>query len=257
MLQKILIGTVLLEKNRWLSKIPSFNVSDWIERFIFDGFDGIEIWENHVCSNDEEFNALLKFKKYIIGFNSYVDFDDSEASRIQREKVAEYINSLECEFVKFNFGNDLSKADEYIYNLLAWSKSLHPDIDILCECHHGTIMENTDIANGVFAKLNDDRFGAIIHPLSEVDKLDIKISAYGKRIRHLHMQLMNSQFDFVDLNLHSDLIRDFIEKIDKLTHDYTCTVEFTKGCGKPDERIEELYKNAVKDMNLIRKSFGI
>lgn len=47
---RVLIGTILLEPNRWKpGKLPSFRVSQWLDRFADAGFAGVELWENHAA----------------------------------------------------------------------------------------------------------------------------------------------------------------------------------------------------------------
>ena len=48
----IYISSVLLEKNRWGTRVPSLKVSDWSQRMFDAGFDGIELWENHLLLAD-------------------------------------------------------------------------------------------------------------------------------------------------------------------------------------------------------------
>ena len=67
---EIFLGTILLEPNRWPDKAestysrlqklspfkqgtPQILASQWMERVVADGFDGIELWANHalLCSD--------------------------------------------------------------------------------------------------------------------------------------------------------------------------------------------------------------
>ena len=44
----VYIGTILLEANRHRpGKVPTYLVSQWSQRFVQAGFDGVELWENH------------------------------------------------------------------------------------------------------------------------------------------------------------------------------------------------------------------
>ena len=54
------IATVCLDRNRWGTREPSFAVSDYLDRFASDGFDGIELWEYHYTrSSDAEKERLV------------------------------------------------------------------------------------------------------------------------------------------------------------------------------------------------------
>lgn len=74
----VYLGSILLEPNRWpdrpeatysrlrqLTRIaqgpPFIQVSNWLQRAKADGFDGVELWENHalLCS-DAEFAKLCQ-----------------------------------------------------------------------------------------------------------------------------------------------------------------------------------------------------
>ena len=75
---QILIGSILLDLNRWGDpKTPTYEVSDWTDRFREAGFDGMELWEYHatLCS-DAEREKLLSSNFPATIYNTYCDFDD-------------------------------------------------------------------------------------------------------------------------------------------------------------------------------------
>ena len=54
----IFLSSVLLEKNRWDSRIPSLKISDWLRSIADAGFDGVELWENHLLLADAAEHAV-------------------------------------------------------------------------------------------------------------------------------------------------------------------------------------------------------
>lgn len=51
---RILLSTIAIEPNRWSSgRISAVHGLDWIRRTVEDGFDGIELWENHYFDADD------------------------------------------------------------------------------------------------------------------------------------------------------------------------------------------------------------
>ncbi len=58
----IFLGTVLLERNRWAKdgRRSSVQVSDWTQRAHDDGFDGLELWEDHVNLATEDERERLR-----------------------------------------------------------------------------------------------------------------------------------------------------------------------------------------------------
>ena len=191
--QKIYIATVALERNRWGSKEPSFNVSEWIERFVSDGFDGVELWENHFQSADSAEKERLAAAAPLAIYNSYVGLDDESGEA--RASAAEAIRRLQAGGVKYNFGHDPEKTDEYRRNLCAWQKELPADCTLLCECHGGTVLEKVEVAESVFADLDPDKFGIIIHISNTPGSVEPWFEAFGDRIKHGHGQLADPARD--------------------------------------------------------------
>ena len=56
----IYLSTVAMEKNRWSTHQPSYEVSAFLPRLFRDGFRGIELWENHLfLASEAEQQRLL------------------------------------------------------------------------------------------------------------------------------------------------------------------------------------------------------
>lgn len=246
----IYIGTVCLEKNRWGSKEPSFKVSDWVERFRNDGFEGIELWENHyLLSNEAERAALISTAVPIAIFNTYASFSDDATEA--RKHAADAIKHLNIQALKYNLGHKPEMLDEYRRNLMIWADELPSDCRLLCECHQGTVLETPEAAAAFHKNLDPNRFGIIVHPSPAADQSAAWFHACGDRIAHLHMQLRGA-----DTNPTTETGRDFINACISNVRDHnfngSMTVEFTRGIGK-NEEIEVLYANACADLKYLRK----
>ena len=130
---QIYLGTILLEKNRWPDSpvtrfsigerlcrgrgaLPSLQVSEWAERARADGFDGLELWENHaLLVSDEELARLGRMPLPVAVYNSYFGLDDEDA--LWREVAAEAVLGLQAAGVKYNFGPDPARRDTYLRDL--------------------------------------------------------------------------------------------------------------------------------------------
>ena len=92
-MKKIYLGTVSMEKNRWEpGRVPTFNVSDFIDRAMADGFDGIELWEYHYTHASDEEKAKLVASKVPFIFNSYTSFVERD------EELISMLIELETDF---------------------------------------------------------------------------------------------------------------------------------------------------------------
>lgn len=248
----IYIGTVCLEKNRWGSREPSFKISEWAERFAEDGFEGIELWEFHYLLADESEKEQLCKLDIPIVYNSYANFaDEGKESQL---KAAQAIKDLRPEALKYNLGHDKEKLDEYRCNLLKWADLIPSDCKLLCECHQGTVLEDPDFAGKFFADLPAERFGVMVHPITDAEKLKQWFDVFGERVCELHFQFRTPESDpSVEPGCKA------LEKAVTILQDYefsgVATIEFTRGIGK-DEDIRELYANACSDMQACRKMFA-
>ena len=104
---QILIGSILLDLNRWGDpKTPTYEVSDWTDRFRKAGFDGMELWEYHahIVFGRRTREKLLSSNFPATIYNTYCDFDDPSADA--RQHAAEMIGLFGSAGVKFNVGKD-------------------------------------------------------------------------------------------------------------------------------------------------------
>jgi len=247
---RVYMGTVSLERNRWGSREPSFRVSDWLPRFVADGFDGVELWENHFLAADEgEQVRLVDAAPLVAVYNSYVGFADEDAEA--RKRAAGAVAQLRAPAVKYNLGGDESKLDEYRRNLLDWSEQLPLSCRLLCECHPGTVLERLRDAVAFFADLDPGRFGVIVHVNGDTDGPECWFSAFGARVQHVHVQLRGQENDPAAAANRRRLDACFAVPG---AHGFEGTValEFTRGIGR-DEEIDTLYANACTDLAYCRE----
>ena len=80
MTNSIYLGSICLEPNRWSpGKLPSYRVSDWLQRIDGAGFDGIELWENHFLLADATEKSALAAAAPLAIYNSYALPDSGSA----------------------------------------------------------------------------------------------------------------------------------------------------------------------------------
>lgn len=246
---RIYIGTVALERNRWASRQPSFLVSGWLDRFRADGFDGIELWENHYLCADPDEQRRLRAAAPIAVYNSYAGFD--EGSSDTRARTAEAVARLKAGRVKYNFGNKADKTAEYRQNLLSWADDLPEECVLLCECHGGTVLETVDSCEEVFSGLDPVKFGMIVHLSGTAEGAEPWFRSFGKRIQHVHVQLRSPESDPAR-EPGRESLRQGIASLRRYGFDGDWSMEFSRGIGK-EEDIELIYANVCSDMREIRK----
>lgn len=250
---KVLFGTVMLEKNRWtLEKEPTILVSDWLKRFEEDGFDGMELWENHVLKNPEsELEKIMSSKIPLIYLSSYLKFDGSDDEEMQR--TAEAAHELSAIYVKFNFSNNIDLLDTHINKIQKFAELLPKDCQLLCECHSNTVMEDPDTALKVFKILNSERYGVIIHLFDKLEILQKWFLTFGKKVKHAHVHLYDVEY-ITTIRNKPELFEEHVRFIEQLGFEGSYTVEFTKGVAAPYEKTEDVYRNAVEDMKFIKEA---
>ncbi len=244
----IYLGTVLLEKNRWLDgeRIPSFSVSDWTDRFNEAGFDGLELWQNHAFLADADEREKLRHASVPVKiFNSYNRC--GRETRDERERAAEMVEFFGAEGMKFNFGKDPDRHEEYCETVKEWRDMLPEDFRFLCECHGGTTIENPRKAAETFERLGADKYEIIIHGFGGDDQsIKDRFDLFGSRITHIHANLSSG-------NITEDFIQRRLDLLRETGFNGSFTIEFTRGVGDEDEDIDSLFGNAVRDAKTLCK----
>lgn len=249
----IYIGTVCLDRNRWSSRQPSIVVSDWLERFRSDGFDGVELWQYHFLAAEEaEQQRLVEAAAPLAVYNSYAGFTDEDAPA--RAKAAEAIARLQAGAVKYNLGGDAAKRDEYRRNLLAWSERVPASCRLLCECHSGTVLERVEDAAAFFEGLDPERFGVIAHVTGDAETLGRWFAGLRGRLGHLHVQMRGPETDptVAENRPPYDACFDVARAEG---YEGSVTIEFSRGIGKGED-VEAIYRNACVDLAYCREALG-
>ncbi len=243
----IYLGTVSMEKNRWGSKEPSFEVSKWLEKARVDGFDGIELWEGHLTrASATEYKALCD-TDFPIVFNCYERFDDDNITPAL-EKLAEHIKNVGAFAVKFNLAKCDKMVEEQLRLIWEWQKLVPEHVQMWCECHAGSAMEDVGNAQNFFLQTPSPRFNAIVHIGDFKKQLDEKIQAYGDRIVHIHLQTFREDNVRTCLCAQKEWNEAALDALLKLPQIQSATVEFTKEEDTP----AGMYANAVEDLKFIK-----
>ena len=249
----ISLGTVLLEANRWAKdRTPTYRVSEWLERIAAAGFDGIELWENHATLADSaERSALRGSTVPVRVFNSYVPLD-AGGEKVRRE-VAGLVRELKAGALKFNVSNSPETLESQMRTVREWA-ALMPGVDLLCECHPGTALEDPSVAARALAGFPE--IGVIVHPFSCPD-LEAWFEHLGPRIRHAHVQVVDAQWRRWRLREQPALVRERLAIMRGAGYVGSFTVEFTAGVGAAPEDRGALFAAACDDLAFLREENSI
>lgn len=247
------LATVGLERNRWGSRDPSIRVSEWIDRVLKDGFDGLELWSYHYLRADEaEQERLIARQDAIAVYNSYVGFDDDSAE--QRTIEADAIAKLGTTDVKYNLGHHTEQLAAYKRNLLAWAETLPAATRLICECHQGSAVDTVESSQAFFGDLDPEKFVILVHPLGDPQAAKPWFDAFGSRIVELHIQLRPPEAD-PDVPACREGLDRSVELVKSYHLPLNIVLEFTRGI-KRDEDTEEIYANFLKDLAYFKAQFG-
>lgn len=252
----IYLSSVLLEKNRWRSREPSFKVSDWSRRIADAGFDGIELWENHLLLADSaERDAVLAGPSPVAILNTYCGFDDAGAAA--RAASAGLARFLDVPGVKFNFGNEAAQIPAYLDNLLAWRDQLPAGCRLLCECHPGTVLEAADKAVAILAPVRGE-VEIIVHAMGGGSDASVQswLDAFGPAVTHIHVAgsgIPGERYSALNELPHAPRR---IEMLKGKGFSGTWSVEFCKGVAAPPEDMAELLAAATRDLDYLRKEIA-
>ena len=251
---KIYLGTIALEKNRWSSRVPSYLVSEWLPKIKAAGFDGLELWENHVLSSPGGAEALKNSGFPIAIYNHYGTFSNSPEDIEKREKAVKMINFLGAGAVKFNVGNDPALLGEYRDNVLRMADAI--DGIMFCECHANTLLEFNDDIVAFFKDLCPEKFQLMVHPFIEPNLLDEKFEIFGSRLTHIHSQLSSDSGERICLDRWPQRVNACFDVMKKQGFTGNFTVEFTELTAAPGENIDDLFANTIRDLTFIRSAFS-
>ena len=249
---KIYLGTIALEMNRWSTRVPSYLVSDWIPKIESAGFDGLELWENHVLLSPGEAEKIKATGFPVAIYNHYGGFSNSAEDIEKRNVAAEMINRIGAGAVKYNIGSDPFQLTNYKENVLRFADALPKDCVLLCECHDGTALETSHAIKRFFKDLCPQKFGLILHPFECTKALKIKFTRFSERIAHIHSQLTGPGGTRICLDEWPKRVGDCLDVLKSRNFAGNFTIEFTGLTSAPGENIDDLFANAIKDMNFIR-----
>lgn len=246
--ERIFLGTVLLERNRWgkEDRTPSFLVSDWTRRIADDGFDGLELWQDHAAmADEEELERLRTGPAPVVLFNSYASCEPEDLEG--RRRTAELANYFDAEGMKFNFGKDPERQDTYIDVVKEWAGMFKPGYRMISENHRGTTTADSRLAADTYERLEGINVGGIIHFNNDEASYRERFGLYGKYLTHIHCMLSSEEGPMPE-----DEVRKRVAWLREFGFSGTYTIEFTEGV-RSDVSIEGLYRNAVRDFQLLRK----
>jgi sugar phosphate isomerase/epimerase len=243
MFKKIYLGSVLLEPRRWSrERQPSIDLLDWTPRIKSAGFDGWDLWEFHdVPPPVEEVRV----------YNSYLL--PEEASPDEISGLAERVNRSGAGMLKFNVGKEADAPERAVAPLLALAKAC-PGVELLCECHPGTALEDAETAIPWIQSLPES-FGVILHPLGEENTFTKACMAQiPGRVRLVHLQLKDlSNGKRALLEERPEAVKERLTELFNLGYKGPATLEFTRGVGGgPEDVPETLFQHAMQDLAFLR-----
>lgn len=244
------LGTIVLEPNRWFGvtqeRWATTRISEWLDAIAAAGFDGIELWEAHFRDADgAEQQTIVDHPLPVSVYNTYVAFDDENDA--ERLAAAGHVVRTGATKVKWNTGPERDEASlaAYAARLERWAAAL-PGVELVCECHDGSAMDDPVAAARVLSAGSN----ALFHTHDDVEVIRAKFDAYGDRITHVHVNHLSTGSPTL-----SEIRPELIEKIAlvrDLGFDGTWTLEFVHGTGGPDDRPDLMFARAVDDLAVLR-----
>ena len=234
---KIYLGTVGLEKNRWGSRMPSFCVSNYMYKAKAYGFDGIELWQEHLTKADsEEYKKICNSGIPII-FSTYCTFENGVTEEMKQ--IAKCITDCNAHAVKFNLGTESYDIENQIECLMSWVALLPTNVDMYCECHAGTYMSDIDNAKRILERLGS-RYYAIVHTNLKETSFEHYQNTLGSKIVHVHSQTRNENNETVMLSYYNEQNKNRIEKIKSIENIRSITLEFTEESSNVEKSFEHM-----------------
>ena len=250
---QVYIATVLLEKNRWdRSKDPEFILNGkWLSRFQNAGFDGVEVWENHlIFASERQLQEIENHALPLKIYSSYYSFDSTQQDLAK--KSADLIQRFKPASVKFNFGPNKEKMDCYIENFIAWKQKLPPNTLMLCECHANMALDEPKIVQKILSRVELEEVRLIMHAFSEpLEELKHWFDLFAAKISHIHVTYMEGE-QRLTLARAPEINIQRMNFLNEQNFSGTFTTEFTEGVHTPHESHDDLFFAAIQDMHFIK-----
>jgi sugar phosphate isomerase/epimerase len=219
-----------------------------MERVAAAGFDGIELWENHIAMADAGERAALRAGRAPVKIlNSYAAM--GESGEKARRQIAGFARDLGVEAVKFNVGSNPEVLENELRTARDWAASM-PGVSLLCECHPGTLLDDPGAAAAALASCPE--IGVIVHPFSSPD-LGAWLHHFGPRVLHAHAQIVDTQQRRWRLRDQAGAVREQVAVMRDGGFAGTFTIEFTAGVGADPENRDALFASACDDMLFLRE----
>ena len=260
MQSSIYLSTGLLESARWSrDKHPRLKLSQWIPAIRAAGFDGLELWENHILkATEDEVAAVYDSGFPIAVWNSYAGFDDGEAA--SREATLKAASESGAGAIKFNLGNDLDRLPVCLINLIDFARKLPRNVALFCECHANTVLEHVEDAAPILLEINERiPVKVIVHPFNdEFPPVDGWFDALGPLIVHAHVQTRHpvDLARILSIRSKKKLVREVLERMRDRGYDGTFSLEFTEGIRTAADEPETLMKVAAEDLLFLREEIA-
>lgn len=252
MTNDVYLATVLLEPNRWGSRDPSIDLREWLPRVKAAGFDGIEIWDDHLLKTEPAVAAAIASDEFPTILNHYDTGLD--ASSAAREKLHKLITHIGCRGMKWNGPKGTEGAAECLRNMRPWIEQFPSNFLALCECHPGTVFENIPEFAESTANWNTPP-PVILHLLNmDADDVHYMLTHFPERVAHIHLQMRHEHDNSImRLDERPDLFQEQIKILKDADFAGSYSIEFTKGCTHADgPDIETLFSHALQDLKFLR-----
>ena len=255
--QAILLGTVAIEPNRWgtvhADRLPLCSVGEWIDMIADAGFDGLEIWDQHLtmASPADAEKTLGRLPTTV--FNSYASLDVADTS--ERSFVADWVERCGATAVKFNVGNDADSEAVYAERIAEWLELLPAETSLICECHEGiSIAEDPVVAARIFDAVGpSERLAALVHTHESLDNLAARFDVYGDRIRHVHVNYLDiANRSVPPLHERREDLEATVSFLRSQGFSGTWTLEFVAGILSAHDHPQALLARAVEDLAVLR-----
>lgn len=252
----IYFATVCIEPNRWSAhREPALTASTWVERALSDGFDGIELWENHYLRADaaerDRLRTALGESRAPCILSTYWDFDEEQTPDrgvANPHQIRDALADLPVGGMKFNIGKDPRRLDNYRDRAQIWlpvfRSQMTGDRRLICECHGGTVIETPQAAQAFRNTAGGLDIEYVVHPLSLTEPQLTGWLDTG-RVGHVHIQTRHTSLGELPA---ASWPRELLSRVPQATF----TVEFTRGVGSDGETAEMTYQAAREDLTALR-----